>query len=107
MLYIYKGQENIIITDNFVEYIPSSLQVYFDNSIVGTYVNESSDVNYIVLTIPSGDTLSFNNCEYKIKYSYYDEIIKQELILIKDSSVLEPKINKTKEKTITYYERKK
>jgi len=106
MLYIKKEQENVIITDNFVDYIPSILSVYLDNTIVGTYTNESTDINYLILTIPSGDTLSFNNCEYTIKYVYYDEIIKQELVLIKDLSIIEPVITKTKEKTIKYYERK-
>lgn len=105
MLYLYKTKDNIIITDNFVDYIPGSLDVYLDNQIVGTYSNESTDKNYLVLTIPAADILSFNNCEYQIKYNYYDETIKQELVSIKDSSVLETKITKTKEKTIKYYER--
>jgi hypothetical protein len=106
MLYIKKTESNIIITDSFVDYIPSSLDVYLDDTIVGTYNNESNDSNYLVLVIPAIDVQKFNNCEYKIKYVYYGETIKEELASIKDSSVLETKIIKTKEKTVQYYERK-
>lgn len=104
MVYIYKGQDNVITTDSFVDYIPETLAVKLDETVIGNYTNESSDKNYFVITIPNLTIDGFQNCEYKLRYFYYNEMIKEELCIIKDLSIIEPIKQKTKVKSVKFYE---
>lgn len=104
MVYIYKGQENVIVTDNVVSYIPDAFSVYLDNVFVGSFNNESTDVNYLAFTMSESQVAPFQNMEFKLKIEYLNETIKEELCIVKDLSLKEEIINKSKAKTIKYYE---
>lgn len=106
MLYLYKQQDTELITDSVIDYIPSALEIYIDNQLVGTYTNESLDVNYFIFNIPSGSIEQFSNSDHTLKYEYYEEIIKSELCTIKDLTIKETPTTVTKIKSIKYYESK-
>lgn len=105
MLYIHKNNDNIIMTDSVIDYIPSTLVISLDDELIGTFSNESTYKNYILVTIPAAAIANIRNAEHQIKFSYYSEIIKQELCMVKDSTVIELIISKTKTNKIIAYEK--
>ena len=105
MLYIHKNNDNVILTDSVIDYIPSDLIISLDDELIGTYANESTYKNYLLVTIPAADIANISNAEHQIKFSYYGEIIKQELCMVKDSAAIEPVISKTKTNKIIAYEK--
>ena len=105
MLYLHKNNDNVILTDSVIDYIPSTLEISLDDESLGTYANESTYKNYILVTIPASVLTNIRNAEHQIKFSYYSQIIKQELCMVKDSTVIEPVISETKINKIIAYEK--
>lgn len=106
MVYIKKAIENIIITDSVINYIPTSLTILLNDKILGEYLNQSIDKNYLIMTVPSGDTISLNNNEYIMTIKKDNEVIKRELVLVNDESISTSIIEKSKQKEIINYEKK-
>lgn len=105
MLYIYKGNVNVIQTDSVVDYIPvDPVTIYLDDILIGSFNNESSDINYLIFYVQADGLPSLENKEYKIKYVYHSEIIKEELCMVKDLIIKPTIINYNKEKTVKFYE---
>lgn len=96
MLYLQKNAENSMITDSVVSYIPGNIQISLDNVIIGSYVNSSTDKNYFKLRIPASNLSEISNGEHKMKFIYVEEVIKEELCMIKDTSLIEPIFTETK-----------
>lgn len=98
MIYIINGQDNVITTDSWLDYIPTNFTVYLDDILIGDFLNESSRNEYIILTIPSTSLVDLQNREYTISYYSNSVLIKQELVSVKDTTELEVKaINKSNE----------
>lgn len=96
MLYLQKNTENSIITDSVISFIPGNIQIMLDNVIIGSYINASTDKNYFKLRIPAISLDEISNGEHKMKFIYVEEVIKEELCMIKDSSLIEPIFTETK-----------
>jgi len=67
MIYIYNKANNTITTDSWTTYIPSSITLYLNDIKLGSYLNESTNTKYIVLSIPSADLVNIENTEYNLK----------------------------------------
>ena len=104
MIYINKNQDTTVITDSIINYVPTVLSIYFDETLVGTYNNLSTDVNYIRFFMPVADTNGFVEKEYIMKIVTYSTTIKEELIIVKDNSVVS-KYEYERNTNNYYYER--
>lgn len=83
MIYINTGQVNQIVTDSWLNYIPSSILIYFDDILIGTYTNQSTFNQYIVVDIPSEDLPSTLTCKrYKMKIYKDLSLLKIETICV-------------------------
>ncbi len=89
MIYIIQNVNNTITTDSWIEYIPVSITIYLDDKLVGTYLNESTKNEYIVLSIPKEDITNFENKEYKLKLVNNNNytLIKVELVSVKTNII--------------------
>lgn len=89
MIYIINKENNTITTDSWIEYIPSTIQLYLDDILVGSYTNLSTKNEYIVLTIPKEDIVNIENKEYDLKLINGDNstIIKIELVVVKSNVI--------------------
>lgn len=89
MIYIIQNVNNTITTDSWIEYIPESITVYLDDKLVGSYLNESTKNEYIVLSIPKEDITNFQNKEYKLKLVNNNNytLIKIELVSVKTNII--------------------
>lgn len=98
MIYITNGQDNAITTDSWLEYIPSNFTVYLDDILIGNFLNESVNKEYIILSIPSTSLVDMQNREYTIKYYIDTVLIKSELVAVRSNIEPEVKsINKSNE----------
>lgn len=105
MIYIPLNQSKLIITDNFVNYIPDNLTIYLDDELLGTYVNESTSLLYLKFNINSGDTSNFQEREYNMKITNYSATIKEELVIVKDYyQITKTEVTTNKEKK--FYEKR-
>ena len=103
MIYLYKQNDNSLKTDSWLDYIPTTFNMYLDDVLVGEYLNTSIDPSYFVLAIPAVDIEGFQSKEYKLKLFTDGNLVKEELLVIKFSTELEIKsINKSN--TIKMYE---
>lgn len=105
MLYLQKASENSLITDSFIGSIPDNVQIMLDNDIIGTYQNLSTDINYLDFKINPDDLKDIVNGEHKIKYIFIEEIIKEELCMVKDSNLIEPIFTEAKQIKNFIYEK--
>ena len=89
MIYIINKENNTITTDSWIEYIPSTIDLYLDDILLGTYTNESTKNEYIVLTIPKEDIVGIENKEYNLKLINGNNaaIIKVELVVVKSNVI--------------------
>lgn len=85
MIYIYKNASNTITTDSWLAYIPTSITIYLNDILIGSYINESTRNEYIVLTIPAADLSNLEAKEYNLKLINNDNatLIKIELVIFK------------------------
>lgn len=91
MIYIINNQNNTITTDSFLDYIPTDLQLYLDDIEIGTFNNESTRKEYIILTIPSTSLVDLQNKEYNLKIYNNFALLKVELVIVKSGIQLEVK----------------
>lgn len=107
MIYIENKANNTITTDSVIETLPTSLLVYLDDILIGTLVNESTKNEYFVFTIPAIELINNNiqNKEYQMKIINADNatLIKTELVMVKDSSIIQS-IQVTNNKNEIFYE---
>lgn len=103
MIYISRRQDTTIITDNVVEYTPKTLDIYLDDTLIGTYLNTSTSELYIRFLIPTADVINYQQREYKLKIVSYSALLKEELVIMVDNTK-EPITEYTKEKQIKFYE---
>lgn len=102
MIYIIKNQDNVVLTDSWINYIPEILNVYIDDVLIGEYINNSLTNSYISITIPSADLDNIQLKESKLKWFSNGVLLKEELVSIKTPNTFEiQSITKT---TIQYYE---
>lgn len=98
MIYITNGQDNTITTDSWLDYIPSNFTVYLDDILIGNFLNESVNDEYIILSIPSTSLVDLQNREYTINYYTESVLMKSELISVRSNIQPEVKsINKSNE----------
>jgi hypothetical protein len=85
MIYILNSENNTITTDSWLDYIPTSIKLYLDNVLIGSYTNESTKKEYIVLTIPKENLVNIENKEYDLKLIDSNNMakIKSELAVVK------------------------
>lgn len=102
MIYIIKKQDNIVLTDSWLNYIPELLNVYVDDVLIGEFINNSLVNNYISVTIPKEDLDALQLVEGKLKWFSNGILLKEELVSIKSTNSFE--INSITNNTITYYE---
>lgn len=105
MVYINRGTDNVVVTDSVINYIPKTLYILFDDKILGSYKNVSTDKNYFKFTLPSSIIDNVTIGEHMMIINYYGKILKQELVLV-DSLTTTPIIEKSKEKIVINYEKK-
>lgn len=105
MVYINRGTDNVVVTDSVINYIPKTLYILFDDKILGSYQNVSTDKNYFKFTLPSSIIDNVTIGEHMMIINYYGKILKQELVLV-DSLTTTPIIEKSKEKIVINYEKK-
>lgn len=88
MIYIVNNQDNTITTDNTIDYVLINVSIYLDDTLIGEYVNDSSSLDYIVLSIPSTDLIDLENQEYDLKLINADngDIIKTELAVVSNNT---------------------
>lgn len=104
MIYIYKNSiSNEITTDNVANFIPDELEVYLDDTLIGTYTNDSTSTIYLIFTIPAEDVVNFQEKEYKLNIYNHEALIKSELVVVKENISIEVK-QVTKTNTIKFYE---
>ena len=103
MIYIPKGQDSIITTDNVVDYIAGTLDVYLDEVKLGTFPNMSLSSDFIRFEIPAEVTNNMQQKEYTLKIRAFHRDIKTELVILKDYEVKEIK-ELTKTNQIQFYE---
>lgn len=105
MIYIINKENNTITTDSWLDNIPSNVTIYIDNILIGTYSNESTKKEYIVLSIPSTDLINIENKEYDLKLINNDDatIIKIELVVVK-SNVISQSNSVVNNKKAKFYE---
>lgn len=87
MIYIVNKENNTITTDSWIEYIPTTIQVYLDDILLGSFLNESTKNEYIVFTIPKENIVDVENKEYDLKLINLDNgtMIKVELVVVKSN----------------------
>ena len=105
MIYLINNENNTITTDSWIEYIPSSITIYLDDILLGTYPNLSTKNEYIVLTIPSTDLVDVPNKECKLKLINNNNmtLIKVELVQIK-SNMIFTSTSVVNNKSVKFYE---
>lgn len=103
MIYLAKNQDNYVITDSIIDYLPSSLDIYLDSEKIGSYANISTDTIYLIVDIPSSDISSLENREYKLRFVDNESTIKEELCVIRNFAGIEVK-SPNKSKQIKFYE---
>ena len=88
MIYIVNKENNTITTDSWIEYIPTTIQVYLDDILLGSFLNESTKNEYIVFTIPKENIVDVENKEYNLKLINLDNgtMIKVELVVVKSNA---------------------
>ena len=59
MIYLYKNNFNEIVTDNVINFIPSTLEIYLNDTKLGEYLNYSTSLLY--LYFESTKVLSISN----------------------------------------------
>lgn len=102
MIYIYK-QNNEIITDNIINFIPDTLDIYLDDIYIGNFINKSTSLLYLKFDILLSDIEMLQEREYKLNIYTHEALIKTELCIIKDDDTIEIK-SITKQKQIVMYE---
>lgn len=105
MIYIYKNEPNFVVTDSLGDILLDSFQVFIDDLLIGEFINESCDQNYIAFTLEPGQLINLNNAEAHLRIIYYDKLVKSELISILDLDNVKPTKIKTKTNSIKYYEK--
>ncbi len=101
MIYLSKKTETEVITDNIINFIPSTLDVYLDDVLIGKFNNLSNDINLLKFIVP---IMVMEEKEYILTIFNETLLIKQELIIIKDLE--KPFIKSiTKTNNIKMYER--
>lgn len=105
MIYIYKNETNFLVTDCLGDILLDSFQVFIDDALIGEFINESHDENYIAFTLEPSQLINLNNAESTLKIIYYDKLVKSELISILDIDNIKPLKIKTKTNSIKYYEK--
>lgn len=103
MIYITRNQSTKITTDSVVDYSPSSLTIYLDDVLLGTYTNTSDSVYYLQFTIPVADISGYQQREYTMKIQSSYATLKQELVIVRDYTEV-PIVEVTKTKVIKFYE---
>ena len=101
MIYLSKNNQTNVLTDNVVDFIPDTVDVYLDDVLVGNFENLSTHNRLINFMMP--ETL-LEEREYIMKLYSNDILIKKELIVVKDLSKFVPK-SITKPKQIKMYEK--
>lgn len=84
MIYINNNTNTIVITDIWLNYIPTKLLIKFDNIEIGLFDNISTRINYLEFEIP-GDiikSIKLENMEYQMKIYVDYALIKQELVQV-------------------------
>jgi hypothetical protein len=107
MIYIKNKEDNTITTDVWSDFIANNVAIYIDDMYIGTYKNESTKKEYIVVTIPSADLISnkIENKEYNLKFVNKDDgnMIKIELVVVKNN-VITNSNSVVNNKKIKFYE---
>lgn len=106
MIYLYKNNFNEIVTDNVINFIPNTLEIFLNDTKLGDYLNYSTSLLYLYFDIPSIDLINFQEKEYKIKIYNYSALIKEELCYLKDNTINIIVNEFNSEKKIRYYERR-
>ena len=88
MIYLTKSEDNTVITDSLLSVIPTSLTIYLDDTLVGTYDNLSTHNSYIKFTVLEDDISTFQEKEYELIIKSNNSVIKNELIIVKESGAL-------------------
>lgn len=84
MIYISKDQSTVITTENVVDYVPMTLDVYLDEVKLGSYNNISNSRLYLVFEIPLEDISGYQEREYNMKITSHYATLKTELVYVKD-----------------------
>ena len=96
MIYLTKSEDNTVITDSLLSIIPTSLSIYLDDTLVGTYDNLSTHKSYMEFIILEADIEEFQEREYELIIKVNNSVIKNELIIVKESgSLIVKSISKT------------
>ena len=102
MIYLIQNQENIVLTDSWLNYIPETLSVYIDDVLIGEYINNSLINSYISITIPLTDLSNIQLKESKLRWFSNGVLLKEELVSIKSTNTFE--IVSTNKSNIKFYE---
>lgn len=102
MIYLIKNQENIVLTDSWLNYIPEVLSVYIDDVLIGEFDNNSLINSYISITIPSVNIDDLQLKESKLRWFGNGVLLKEELCSIKSTNTFE--IVSTNKSNIKFYE---
>lgn len=105
MVYFYKFADyTTIVTDTVRNVIPANVKIYLEDTLLGTYENQSTNIQYYRVTIPNTDIINFESREYQLtwKNAANDDDLKKELCIVLDDKQLS--INTiNKQKTIIMY----
>jgi len=102
MIYLIKNQENIVLTDSWLNYIPEVLSVYIDDVLIGEFNNNSLTNSYISITIPSVNIDNLQLKESKLRWFGNGVLLKEEFCSIKSTNTFE--IVSTNKSNIKFYE---
>lgn len=101
MIYLSKNNQTNVLTDNVVNFIPDTVDVYLDDVLIGNFENLSTNNREINFVFPK---IELEEREYIMKLYTHQALIKKELIIVKDLSKFVPK-SITKPKQIKMYEK--
>ncbi len=103
MIYLSKNNQTIVLTDNIVDYSPGVIDVYLDDVLIGNFENQYQYHNSrkLLFTFPNEE---LEEKEYIMKIYSNEELIKQELVIVKDLTESTPK-SVTNTKKIKMYEK--
>lgn len=102
MIYLIQNQENIVLTDSWLNYIPEILSVYIDDVLIGEYINNSLVNSYISITIPLVNLVGLQLIEGKLKWFSNGVLLKEELVSVKSTNTFE--VISTNKSNIKFYE---
>jgi len=90
MIYITNNSNNTIITESWIDTIPSTILVYFNDVEIGEFDNLSVSTTYLTFYITSEilTSLKLENMEYTMKIYKDLSLFKTELITVQSTNVL-------------------